>query len=269
MRAFVLGAAMWLCALPALADARLTVLVDVLKLDEATLILRDEGLAYAAQLNDDMLGGQGGPGFSQQADAIYSAQRMSETVRAALGAELEGDLLEDAITFYGSDLGQRIVTLENSARAAISDPGIEEAARGRYASLKDSDDARLALLRDLVAAGDLVTRNVTSAMNANVQFIRGLAEGGGSDMTDDEILADVGGQMEEITEDTEGWMYGYFLLAYHPLTDDEVSSYVKFARTPAGAALNRALFAGFGTAYEDISYGLGRAIALNMVAQEL
>jgi len=34
-------------------------------------------------------------------------------------------------------------------------------------------------------------------------------------------------------------------------------------------ALNRALFDGYGAAYAEISYALGRAIALNMVAEEL
>ena len=100
-------------------------------------------------------------------------------------------------------------------------------------------------------------------------IMRGLAEGGAVEMTDAEILADVAAEMDEITEDTTGWMYGYFLMAYHPLTDAELDTYITFAQTEAGTTLNRALFTGFGKAYEDISYGLGRAVALNMATEEL
>jgi len=269
MRAVLIAPLLWLMAWPVLADARMTVLVDVLKLDEAAVILRDEGLKYGAQLNDEMLNGQGGAGFVTQLDAIYDAPRMVETVRRAMEAELDGDLLEEAIAFYASDLGQEIVNLENSARNAIANEDIEQAARSRFAQLEDSDDPRLMQLRALVAAGDLINRNVTSAMNANYQFMRGLTEGGALDMTDAEILADVATQLDEITEDTTGWMYGYFLLAYHPLSDAELDAYIAFGKTSAGIALNNALFKGFGASYEDISYGLGRSVALNMAAEEL
>jgi len=269
MRRFLGAALIWLCATPLWADARITVLVDVLKLDEAAVILRDEGLAYGAQLNTEMLEGQGGAAFQQQLGALYDAQRMVETVRRALEETLESDAVEEVIGFYATDLGQKIVTLENSARQAIQEDDVEQAARSSYAARDGTDDPRIAQLEALVAAGDLVNRNVTSAMNANYQFMRGLAEGGALGMTDEEILSDVTTEMEEITEDTEGWMYGYFLMAYHPLSDAELDLYLAFAQTQAGVALNTALFAGFGKAYEDISYGLGRTIALNMVSEEL
>ena len=115
----------------------------------------------------------------------------------------------------------------------------------------------------------MITRNVTSAMNSNYQFLRGLAEGNAIEMTEAEMLADVAGELDEITGDTTGWLYGYLLLAYHPLDEADLEAYVTFSESPAGMALNQALFNGFGKAYEDISYALGRAVALNMTAQEL
>lgn len=269
MRAFLIWPLLMMLALPAWADARLTVLVDVLKLREAAHILRDEGLTYAADLNAEMLNGQGGAGWQVQVDAIYDAGRMVEAVRRALEAELEEAAVEAAITFFASDLGQQIVTLENTARQAMSQGDVEDAARARYAELEDSDDSRLAQLVAFVASGDMLNRNVTAALNSNYQFMRGLADGDVVEMSDEDILADVAAEMEEITEDTRSWLYGFFLLAYHPLNDAEFDSYLKFSETKAGTALNRALFEGFGVAYEDISYALGRAVALNMTAEEL
>ena len=269
MRAFLIWPLLVMLALPAWADARLTVLVDVLKLRESAFILRQEGLTYAADLDADMLNGQGGSSWQVQVDAIYDADRMVEAVRSALAGELEAEAVETVITFFASELGQKIVTLENTARQAMSEGDVEEAARARYAELADSDDSRLTQLTAFIASGDMLNRNVTSALNSNYQFMRGLADGDVIEMTDEDILADVANETEEITEDTTSWLYGFFLLAYHPLDDAEFESYLEFSETEAGKALNRALFDGFGVAYEDISYALGRAVALNMTAEEL
>lgn len=256
-------------ALPAHADARLSVLVDVLRLNEIAAILRDEGVTSAEDLNADMLDGQGGAGWQVQVEAIYAPGRIVEAVRDALGRELQGEALEQAIDFFASDLGGRIIALENSARVAIQDPDVEATARLRYAELSQTADPRLELLRGFVADGDMVGRNVTTAMNSNFQFLRGLADGNGLNMSEDEMLADVTGDAEMIREDTESWLFGYLLMAYSPLTDAQLQSYIDFGRTPAGQAVNRGLFGGFGVAYEDISYALGRAVAVNMTAEEL
>lgn len=258
-----------LSAVAALSDARHSVLVDVLRLSEAARILSDEGINQAQELNTDMLDGQGGPGWQMQVERIYEPALMAELVRAELEAELQGEELEEVITFFASDKGSEIISLENEARKAIQSPDIEEAARARFAALEDTDDPRLALITEYVESGDMIDRNVTSAMNSNFQFLRGLVEGGAIEMTEDEILADVSKDIDENTEDTRGWLYGYLLLAYSPLTDDDLKTYIAFSQSSAGLALNRALFNGFGKAYEDISYALGRAVALNMTAQEL
>jgi len=269
MRALILWPVLAIFALPVWADARMTVLVDVLKLREAGHILRAEGLRYALDLNTEMQAGQGGAGWQMQVDAIYDPERMVEEVRAALGAQLQGEALEQVIAYFASDLGQKIVTLENSARQAMADQDVEDAARDRFEELRETGDSRLAQVRAFIRAGDMLNRNVTAAMNSNYQFMRGLADGQVIESSEEEILSDVGSDMEEITEDTTEWLFGFFLLAYHPLSDAELQSYIAFSKTEAGGALNRALFDGFGAAYEDISYALGRAVALNMTAEEL
>lgn len=253
----------------AFADARMSVLTDVMRLAEVTRILSTEGIEYARDLNDEMLGGQGGVGWEAQVRAIYDPDRMAEAVRTELESALQGEMLEQVIAFYASDLGGRIVSLENSARVAMQDADIEEAARARHAQLDGTDDARFDLISRYIDAGDMISRNVTSAMNSNLYFLRGLVDGKAMEMNEEDMLADVSGDMEEIRQDTISWLFGYLLLAYHPLDQGELERYIDFARTEAGVALNRALFDGFGKAYDDISYALGRAVALNMAAQDI
>jgi hypothetical protein len=88
-------------------------------------------------------------------------------------------------------------------------------------------------------------------------------------MNDDEMIAEVWAQEEEIRSDTDEWLMGYLLMAYQPLSDEELSAYIAFSRTDAGQALNRGLFDGFNAMYTDISYALGRAVALELAASEL
>lgn len=262
--------ALVLTATWAWADARMTVLVDVLRLNEAAQILSDEGLTQAEDLNSEMFDGQGGAGWQMQVERIYDPSRMVEMVRAELEAELQGALLEDTIGFFGSALGQRIIRLENTAREAIQDPDVEDAARTRYRELvAEGTSARLDQIERYISAGDMISHNVAGAVNSNYQFLRGLSDGNGLEMSEADMLADAARGLDEITEDTTEWLSAFLLLAYSPLEEEELETYIAFSLTEAGKALNRALFRGFGNAYEDISYALGRTVALNMTAQEL
>lgn len=255
--------------LPVWAGARHTVLMDVMQIRELSRILHEEGLEFGDSLSRDWLGGQGGSAWAQQVARIYDVERINEGIRAGLEPALSGDALEDAITFFASDLGGRIITLENSARTALADPAIEQEARAQYAALQGEADERLVQIDRMIDAGDLLNRNVTSALNSNYQFLRALVDGDVYAMSDDEILSDVLSERDQIAEDTSGWLGAFMLLAYSPLSLEELMAYADFSETSAGKALNAGLFAGFDPLYEDISYGLGRAMALNMAAEEL
>jgi hypothetical protein len=269
MRGLLAACLVLLTALPLWAGARHTVLMDVLQVRELSRILQAEGVAFGDTLNRDWLGGQGGPAWSGQVSRIYDAERIAEGIRAGLEPALKGDELEDVITFFASDLGSKIITLENSAREAMADDQVEQEARTRFAGLQDGDDARIEQINRMIDTGDLINRNVTSALNSNYQFLRALVDGDVYAMSDTEILEDVLSEREEITADTTSWLGAFMTLAYSPLTIDELTRYADFAATPGGTALNSGLFAGFDPLYEDISYALGRAMALNMAAEEL
>lgn len=256
-------------ALPVWADARTTVLMDALKLPELVAILHGEGLDYAADLNDDMLDGKGGAGWQVQVAAIYDPDRLAENLRVALDDALDDEQTEAGIAFFASELGQRVLDLENQARIRMGQQDVEDAARARAAELEGSGDARLAMINEMIETSDLVDRNVTSAMNSNFHFLRGLSESGEMSMTEEEMLANVLSERDDIIEDTISWTTGFLLLAYSPLSDDELRRYIDFTAIPEGLAMNRGFFDGFDAAYNEISYALGRAIALNMTSKEL
>jgi hypothetical protein len=260
---------MLITALPLWADARHTVLMDVLQVRNLSQILQDEGIAFGSTLNEEWLDGKGGAAWAGQVTRIYDAERISEVIREGLEPALEGQTLEDVIAFFASDLGTKVITLENSARAALAIEGVEEEARSRFAALQKSGGSRLTQISRMIDAGDLINRNVTSALNSNYQFLRALVDGDVYAMSDRDILEDVFSERDAIATDTLGWLGAFMLMAYSPLTLEELTLYADFVETEAGKTLNAGLFAGFDPLYEDISYALGRAMALNMAAEEL
>lgn len=241
----------------------------VLRVDEVASILRDEGLRYGANLEADMLGGDGGRYFQERVAALYNVDAMSGALTAALVQTLDAAQMQAVVDFFDTEQGQRILTLENSGRVAMADPAVEDLARATYQDLMGSDDPHLADVERFVEINDLIERNVTSGLDSNYHFFRGLADGGGTRMGEGEILSEVWEQEDDLRMDTTSWIYGFLLMAYQPLSKDELQSYSDFSATSAGQALNKALFNGFDQIYNDISYQLGLAVAQAMNGSDI
>ncbi|TNF60429.1 MAG: DUF2059 domain-containing protein [Rhodobacteraceae bacterium] len=244
-------------------------LARVLKLDEVVGILRQEGLDYAETIEDDMLGGSGGQLWRSKVEALYSAERMAAVLTEAMEDGMNTAEIAEAAAFFGTETGQGILTFENAARRAMAEEDVEEIARLRVEELRAAGDARLAQVDRFMAVNDLVERNVAGALGSNYQFFRGLADGGALDLTEGDIIADVWGQEAELRAETEGWLTAFLTMAYAPLGDDAMQSYIDFSGTEGGRALNAALFEGFDVMYRDISYALGRMVAQSMGGSDL
>jgi hypothetical protein len=108
-------------------------------------------------------------------------------------------------------------------------------------------------------------------MNANLAFYGGLLDGNAfpRQMSEEMVLSDVWAQEEMIREDTTEWVHSYLLMAYQPLSDEDLETYIAMARTDEGRALNRALFAAFDDVFTDISATLGLAASRFIVGQDI
>lgn len=250
-------------------------ILDLLSLPQTIEVMRKEGLAYGAELGADMVTMGPNSGWAETVARIYDTERMEETVRAGVAAawqESPGDLAR-LEAFFSKESGQRVVQLEISARDAMSEPGIEEAARMAWqtesAKPEEEQDPRLDLIEAFIDSNDLVEANVVGAMNSSYAFYLGMVDGGAFEMTEEDILREVWSTEDESRADTREWLYGYMMMSYRPLEVAALDSYVDMAKSADGRALNRALFAGFDRMYTDISYALGRALAQQMTAQDL
>lgn len=262
-------------AQPAAQDASIDALFDALGLPRVLETMRAEGLAYGADLKTDLFPGQSAAGWETTVSDIHDVAVMDKVVRDELAARLAGEEIEPLLAFFTSELGTRIVDLEIEAREALALDGAEEAARTRYAQMREEGTTRADALAGLIEAGDLVEWNVMGAMNANYAFYSGLLDGqvesgaGGPDVSEEQILSDVWSQEEEIRLDTEQWVGAFLALAYEPLNDAEIAQYEDFSRTDPAQALNRALFGAFDVMYSQISRALGFAAATFMRGQDI
>lgn len=253
---------------PAMTADTLDRIWSVLDLPEALAIMREEGRAMAADVAEDYLPGQRGDGWTRALSRIYDPQAMDRLMRTAFAEDFAGTDSAPVVRFFDSELGQRIIALETSARRAFLDPETEQAAHEMIAS-GAVDAGRAALIQEFMDVNDLVSFNTTGAMNTSFAFLTGLSEAELFQMSEADILDQVYGQVDDTRASTEDWLRAYLTMAYQPLSDDDLSAYIAFSRQPEGQRLNRALFAGFGRMYDTQYRELGRAVAQHMTAQDL
>lgn len=243
--------------------------LSALKLGEVFDILRDEGLTSAEEIANEDEAITASPAWSRRMERIYATDKMEAIFRQGLSNTKSFELSEEAVAFFESELGQRIVDIEISARRALSDEDVEDRAREMAVALGEEDPDRKALYDQFIAVNDLVESNLMGALNSNLSFYQGLGTNPlFGNMDEASMLDRVYGQADEIREDMEDWTMNFSVLAYGLLSHEEMEAYLDASATPAGQILNRALFGGFDKVFELHSFELGRAMAEFMVSDE-
>ncbi|HEY9039774.1 MAG TPA: DUF2059 domain-containing protein [Roseovarius sp.] len=259
-------------------DAEFEALAEALRISDTVAIMREEGLLYADQVADAMLPEVDTAGWQQQVAQLYDASRMEQLVLQGLERALEGADLAPMLAFYTNDTGERAVALELEARRSFLDPEAEDSARAAAADAMARDDGPQADLLDwvrrMIEGSDLIERNVTASLNADMMFWRGVMDGGGpgpaGDAGSEADLADaVTADLEATRRDTEAWLTAFLMVAGDPLTPGQMDAYATFYETRDGRILNAALFEGFNAMYDQLAYLLGRTVGTWMTSAPL
>ncbi|KAF0115713.1 MAG: hypothetical protein FD150_873 [Rhodobacteraceae bacterium] len=254
-------------------EASVDRLGEVMQLDALFSVLREEGLSYGDTLEADMFPSGGGAEWRQAVSDIYDVARLRGKFDAALKGALGDDpaVLTEIEAFFASDLGQRIVGLEIEARRAFLDSKAEEAAQVAADDAAAARDPKVGLIRRMIEAADLLEMNVAGSMSGNLGFMTGMAGTGayGRDMPQDQIVSDIWAQEDQVRADTSTWLHAYLGLAYTPLSEAELETYVAFWESPAGKLLNAALFTAFDAAFRPVSFELGQAAGRAMQGRDI
>ncbi len=245
----------------------------LLRIDEMLVVMRDEGIAYGADLEDELFPGKGGARWARLVATIYDPAGMRRQFDDVFDPQMAAhpEALDATLDFFGTDRGQRIVALELAARRALLDDAVEKAAQVQVDEMRRADDPRLTLILRFADVNDLIERNVEGALNSNLAFYHGMAAGGafGEGLSEREILSDVWSQEGEIRAETQDWLYPFLTLAYQPLSDEDMRAYVAYSESGPGQALNAALFAAFDAVFSSLSQNLGRAAAQMLAGEDL
>ncbi len=263
--------------LPAMVHANRTVptaeaqtlqarLWQVLHLDDLMPVIRNEALAEAVKMRDSLFQRGGDNRWKQIVAHIHETGRLEQLLRDGLQeavADEHAALIEEALAFYETALGHRLIGLEISAREVILDMEAEADAKANYAHAATMELPRIAQIGQLIDKADLIGPNVAGGMNAALAFSRGFNEGGGypMPMSEAQMLSDAWAHEPLLRARTLGWMEAYLFLAYSPLSDAELDRYIEFASSYAGRALADTLFGGFDKLFEWTSYEMGLAAA--------
>lgn len=261
------GFALWLAlavSVPAQDANRtdeLATLFEALDVSGTIQIMREEGLQYGDQIAAEMLPEADAAAWAGQVSRIYSPPRMQRLVENEMTVLLEGVDLAPILAFFDTPEGRRIVELELDARRAFMDPEVDAAATDRAREARAEGRPVMSVIDEMISDSDLVDRNVTGSLNSNLMFLRGLADGGASDLGEEDMIREVWAQSDQTRAETELWLGAFLLTAYAPLDHAELQRYAEFYRTEAGQALNSALFGAFNRMYDELSYLLGQAVA--------
>ena len=234
-----------------------------LGLPDVIAVMRQEGLAQGADMSGSLLPSGAASDWQRSLEMIYNLDRMENTITRRFFKELGDVDMAPVLAFLTSPTGQRLVALKLSAREAMMEGDIEQAARAAFRALDEKSDARLTVLNDLVEA------NITGALNANYAYYRGLHKSGALGMSNQQMLEQVWSGEAEARADINECVFAFLLMAYTPLGEDVVSEYAALSQTVAGKRMNRALFAGFDEMFRDISFALGMATGRILQTQEL
>ncbi len=269
-----LGAAMCsvlLLALPVQAERapQIVALLEALKISDTIGIMQEEGIDYGEDVANQLLPDADAGSWAKTVARIYDHDKMFALIAAAFEAELGDTDLTPVLDYFQSDDGAEIVTLEVSARRAFLDSDTEAAAADRYQELSENGAPLIEHVATLMRDSDLVEMNVAGTLNSDLMFYRGLTDGGAFEMSEDEMLADVWAQEEDLRRSSEDWLKSFLAMAYQPLSAEQLEAYAIFYRSPEGRDLNRAIFVAFDQMYEEISYLLGRAVAQQMQSEKL
>ena len=251
--------------------SQMRALWEVMMMDEFVEIISYEGREDGAELGELMISGSGGTVWKQQLLGIYDPERMTEILQNALLDEISRRDIDGSIAFYGTELGQRSLELELSARQALGDKALEEASKEIVAELDASNHERLKQIDSYIAANNLIEMNVVGAMNGNFAFLSALAEAGQSPISgsSEEILRQVWSQEEEIRSDTIDWARSYFVLSFQSLSHEEVDQLIAFSESIDGQRINSVLLGAFDRLFVQLAADLGTAIAPLMIGEEL
>ena len=207
-------------------------------------------------------------GVARINDPARMARLMREDLAQAATLANPG-LIAEALTFYRSDLGRRVIALENAARRQMLSEEGEVAAVRAVDEARARGDPRIDAILRLMAAGDVVERNVAGSLNASYATAKGYAEASGAPRPDAEMMREIAAQENEIRADVTEWVMALLYLGYQPLSDPELARVEAFVASDPGQEITELLSTAFDALFIRLAYETGMLSATQYFGTDL
>ncbi len=195
-----------------------------------------DSIALSATSAPDLLGmnqGDFGAQWTAVAEDVFDTDLMQNRALDILEATLEDNLLAHAAAFYASDLGQRLVEVENSSHMA-DDEEKDLVGNAMLADLEAKDDPRIDLFRRMSIAIDPNDIGPKAMTEIQVRFILAASYAGVIELRTDEdgLRALLNDNAEEMAEAIETSSLANAAYTYRDFTLEELVAYTEALEHP-------------------------------------
>ena len=167
---------------------------------------------------------------AQVAD-LYEEAKLQDLAMTMLEPNLSDKMREEAVAFYGSDLGQRLVAVENASHVEESSPEREAEAE---AILSDVSKTRRAELERLAFGIDAQGVSARAVQDIQVRFLMAASKAGLFEVELDEgmLRAQMATGYEALREELRAANLAHAARVYQEFSDEEIARYADALAEP-------------------------------------
>lgn len=206
-------------------EERLEAFLEVTGFDVAL-----ESIRLSADSAPRMLGFEAedfGSEWSRLVGEVFDTDLMHDMALDILGRTLDDEMLTHAADFYASDLGKRLVAVENDSHLEEDDALKSESGTAILEGLRGIDSPRVGILERLIAASDVEDSSIRSIQEVQVRFLMAAAAAGVIELRMDEadLRESLRTQEEQMRESIKANALSNAAYTYQAFSDDELAAY--------------------------------------------
>ncbi|SMP09859.1 DUF2059 domain-containing protein [Shimia sagamensis] len=195
-----------------------------------------DSIALSATSAPDLLGmnqGDFGAQWTAVAEDVFDTELMQNRALNILEATLDDELLAHAASFYASDLGQRLVQVENDSHMADDDEK-NLVGNAMLSDMQESEDPRIDLFRRMSVAIDPNDIGPQAMTEIQVRFILAASYAGVIDLRTDEdgLRALLNENAEEMADAIETSSLANAAYTYRDFSLEELVAYTEALEHP-------------------------------------
>lgn len=170
-----------------------------------------------------------GSEWSRLVNEVFATDTMQQMAMDILGETLSDDLLTHAADFYATDLGQRLVAVENDSHMEEEDGLKTESGAAIMEGLRQIDSPRIALLERLTQATDADGASLRAIQEVQVRFLMAAAGAGVIELRMDEadLREAMRSQEDEMRQSIAANALTNAAYTYQAFSDAEVEAYAE------------------------------------------